>query len=151
MVSWLLWQTASQMEEAAELLKAADAGQITQEKQQRARDQLQRLTELLSVEETPTPPLGETQPIPKRDAQAPGERERQSAQVPRLEIELLLAYQQALNQRVAALRNRIPQTAPPESAAMRELSELARQQGELANLLNELIQPQDRAPLDLSP
>jgi len=81
------------MEHAAERLKAGDAGQITQQKQQRARDQLQRLTELLSVEEAPTPPPGETQPVPEQDAQVPGERARQLLQVPRLEIQLLLDYQ----------------------------------------------------------
>ena len=150
-VSWLLWQTASEMERAAERLKTGDAGQITQEKQQQARDQLQRLTELLSVQKSPTRPPGEMQPVPERDAEVPQERERQLAHVPRLEIQLLLDYQRALNQRVDALRNRIPQTAPPESAALRELSDLAPQQGELANLLTGLIQPKDPASQALSP
>ena len=138
-LSWALKQVAAEMRRAADLLRQYDVGLATQESQQVARTQLSRLLQIWQTDTRAKPATSESPESPDQNPPPSTDPSGDALSLPSSEIRLLLLLQQDLNQRTRQLASRRSSDQEPDEHMTQQLGELARQQGQLAELLVQLL------------
>jgi hypothetical protein len=140
-----LTTAAADMRRAADQLDRRETGSTTQDAQQQAIGRLDLLVDVLK----PEPPSTENQSPPGGDN--PPQQGPQAATLPPLaELKLLKLMQQQINARSEALQKAAAGKPTPEQS--REYSELAEQQGRLADIVQRSVQPAEQPnPPDKTP
>jgi hypothetical protein len=132
---------ARQMRRAADLLQRRETGAPTQQAEQNALQRLGQLLEALQPEEPEEP---------EDDQGAGGGQGGQGSEQPPgsgvqtlVELKLLRLLQEEINQRTRALEATFGDADSLTDEARREYAQLSEEQGRLAELLLDLIQPQE--------
>jgi hypothetical protein len=136
---WLLKKTAREMRRVADLLQQGGAGAATQESQQVVRAQLSRLLQIWQADAPVNSATSESVQPQDQDPPWSTDAVRDGMSLPPAEIQLLVFLQRDLNQRTRRLSNQREPGKEPTEQTKRLLGELAQQQGQLANLLEQLL------------
>jgi hypothetical protein len=132
------------MERAARQLELADTGEAAQRPQQNA---LARLRQVLAALQR-DPAAGQPPQDKQSPAQPPGNQPPSDAVQRLAELKLLKSMQEEIHRRTVALESLRVRKGSLTPEHVRELGELARQQGQLADLLANMSPPREDKPSD---
>lgn len=148
--AWANRDIIKSMNEVKESLAKPDIGDITQAEQTRIEEQLQAMVENLKQ-------AAREQRFAERNAgnQGQGQQGQAGQKTPPMpsepELRLLKGLQEAVNKSTKSMHDAIVKQADKDAAAKEKLLSLGGRQGELRNLLDELLKKASEGKLKLSP